>query len=151
MLGALPLVACATAPAQPPAPRLGPPQVVVAWSICAVDTTPDGRDLDDGGVSVTLFARGATPERAVIGHVTGSCWPSGPGTPPPLDCRDPHVDRRTAITARRAERTLIVERRDQPTDADGWSTAPEAPAVEVAALVLPVGAELAAGRAPSCP
>jgi hypothetical protein len=147
ILGVLPLLACALAPA----PRPGPARVEVAWSLCRITTTPEGHDLDDGPLVVDLVARGATPERVAVGRVSGSCWPSGPGTPPPLVCRDPHVARRTSISARRAGHGLIVERRDQATDADGRDTVPQAPFVQVAALTVPPDAELVYGASPACP
>ena len=127
------------------------PVAEVAWKACPVVRTADGRDVDDGGVDVSIEVHGAAARQASIGHFPGACRAQA-AEGSTLVCSDPHVDVRYELSwARSSPETLTVERREYTIpDVDGVPP-PTTPAVRRTVATFDVGkVRLVQGKA-HCP
>ncbi len=127
------------------------PVTEVAWRACPITRTADGRDIDDGGVDVSIEVRGASTREISIGHFPGACR-GETAEASRLVCSDPHVDVRYELSwARASPDTLRVEQREYAVpDRDGVPPA-TAPTVSRVVATVDVGnARLTQGKA-QCP
>ncbi|HEX3903772.1 MAG TPA: hypothetical protein VH853_13105 [Polyangia bacterium] len=117
-----------------------PLAVVLSFGACPVTRTPDGRDLDDGGVDVAANVAtdlAPAPRRLAVTHFPGGCETEVAvvGGLPSLTCSDPHLDVHYVLGwTRPSPRTLVLERREVAIPAG--DVAP--PAVHVPLAKLPI-------------
>jgi hypothetical protein len=115
------------------------PVAEVAWRACPVVRTADGRDVDDGGVDVSLEVHGAHARQLSIGHFPGACRAAA-GEGATLVCSDPHVDTRYELSwTRAAPGTLTVERREYAVPAVDGASPPADPTLRRVVATVDIG------------
>jgi hypothetical protein len=126
----------------PSAGRAGakPGAVEIAWSVCPITRTPGGLEVDDGGVEVVLIARGARPDRLVVGRFPAECTSSESAAGFRLSCRDVHIDLGwVAAAVRGGDGSLSVEELKYPLDERGAIAGDPASRTALGTVMLPAG------------
>jgi hypothetical protein len=120
-----------------------PGAVEIEWSVCPMTRTPGGLDVDDGGVEVVLIARGARPERLVVGRFPAECTSSESGAGFRLSCRDVHIDLGwVAAAVRGGDGSLSVEEIKYPLDERGAIAGDPVSRRALGTVTLPAGVRL---------
>jgi hypothetical protein len=134
-----------------------PLAVLLSFSVCPVTRTPDGHEVDDGGVDVV--ANVSTDVAAGVAGVARDHFPGAcsvvlaPGGLPVLACADPHVDIRYELGWTRPKaRLLVLERREVPTPPEGAGGATPTSTARRAVAEVPIdrAAWIRAAPHPSC-
>jgi len=129
----------------------GAPAAQVAWQLCPVTRSADGRDIDDGGVDVGIEIRGSSSQRLSLGHFSHECHRLA-ATTPTLECTDPHRDvRYELVWVRPSPGRLVIEQREYALPTVDGSVAPTSPATRRKLAVFDVPGASLTEVEPRCP